>query len=128
MISRRGFLTTLAAVAAVATLDPERLLWVPGQKTIFIPNQLDDIYSLTRQYMTPELLDAIFTHDPVLRYLTNGVRPDKGVFIYDKNAGHPGEPLNLRLRVSTPSPDRVHRREYDRSIPNPFVLAGRNLR
>lgn len=35
MISRRGFLTSLTAALATAALDPERLLWVPGQKTIF---------------------------------------------------------------------------------------------
>ena len=36
-ISRRGFAATLAAALAGAVLDPERLLWVPGQKTIFVP-------------------------------------------------------------------------------------------
>lgn len=39
--TRRGFLATLAgAIASAAALgidDPEKLLWVPGQKTIFIP-------------------------------------------------------------------------------------------
>lgn len=36
IISRRAFLTT-ATVAAVGAfvLDPERLLWVPGQRTYF---------------------------------------------------------------------------------------------
>lgn len=34
MISRRGFFGLLAAAAAV---DPERLLWIPGRKKIFIP-------------------------------------------------------------------------------------------
>lgn len=37
MTSRRGFLGLLATVAAGATLDPERLLWVPGAKLISIP-------------------------------------------------------------------------------------------
>ena len=40
-VSRRGFIQTLAASAAAAAayevIDPERLLWVPGQKTIFMP-------------------------------------------------------------------------------------------
>lgn len=36
-MNRRAFLSTLAAGLAGAALDPERLLWVPGQKTIFIP-------------------------------------------------------------------------------------------
>ncbi len=39
--TRRGFLSLLTAaapgVAAAALLDPERLLWVPGQKTFFLP-------------------------------------------------------------------------------------------
>ena len=35
-ISRRGF---LAAIAASLVADPERLLWVPGKKKIFIPPQ-----------------------------------------------------------------------------------------
>jgi hypothetical protein len=38
-VNRRGFLGALAAFAAGAVLDPERLLWVPGQKTIFLPSQ-----------------------------------------------------------------------------------------
>ena len=38
MNSRRGFLGFLASAVATATLDPERLLWVPGQKLISIPS------------------------------------------------------------------------------------------
>ncbi len=36
-MKRRGFLNLLGAVAAGAAFDPERLLWVPGAKTISIP-------------------------------------------------------------------------------------------
>lgn len=37
-MNRRGFLKALAAAAAAASvLDPEQLLWVPGKKTFFIP-------------------------------------------------------------------------------------------
>lgn len=36
--SRRQFFGILGAALAGATLDPERLLWVPGQKTIFLPS------------------------------------------------------------------------------------------
>lgn len=35
MMRRRSF---LSALAAAMTMDPERLLWVPGQKLISIPN------------------------------------------------------------------------------------------
>ncbi len=34
---RRSFLSSLAAFAATAALDPEKLLWRAGEKTIFIP-------------------------------------------------------------------------------------------
>ncbi len=36
-MTRRGFFAALISAVAGATLDPERLLWVPGRKTIFIP-------------------------------------------------------------------------------------------
>lgn len=36
-MNRRAFLSTLAAALTGAALDPERLLWVPGKKTIFLP-------------------------------------------------------------------------------------------
>lgn len=35
---RRDFINVLGALAASAVLDPERLLWVPGKKRIFIPS------------------------------------------------------------------------------------------
>lgn len=37
LMNRRGFLSALVGFAAGATLDPERLLWVPGKKLISIP-------------------------------------------------------------------------------------------
>lgn len=36
-MDRRSFLSTLAGAAAALAFDPERLLWVPGAKRIFIP-------------------------------------------------------------------------------------------
>lgn len=36
-MNRRGFLGALATLAVAHTFDPERLLWVPGAKTFFIP-------------------------------------------------------------------------------------------
>lgn len=44
-MNRRGFLKLLclaatgAALAPVLELDPERLLWVPGAKTFFLPSE-----------------------------------------------------------------------------------------
>lgn len=37
-MNRRGFLGSLATAAAALVLDPERALWVPGAKKIFIPS------------------------------------------------------------------------------------------
>jgi hypothetical protein len=37
-VNRRGFLSLLGLGTAGLVLDPERLLWVPGQKTIFLPS------------------------------------------------------------------------------------------
>jgi hypothetical protein len=35
-MNRRSFLSSLLAAA---TLDPERLLWIPGERTIFVPRE-----------------------------------------------------------------------------------------
>ena len=39
-MNRRGFLSGLITAGLSAAVDPGRLLWVPGQKTIFIPPHL----------------------------------------------------------------------------------------
>lgn len=36
-MNRRGFIGAIGAALAGSMLDPERLLWVPGAKTISIP-------------------------------------------------------------------------------------------
>lgn len=36
-MNRRSFLALLASGVAGAALDPERLLWTPGARTIFVP-------------------------------------------------------------------------------------------
>lgn len=38
-MNRRAFLGSLAAALVGATFDPERLLWVPGQRTFFLPSR-----------------------------------------------------------------------------------------
>jgi hypothetical protein len=53
-MNRRGFLSTLAGAAAALTLDPEKLLWVPGKKTISIPSavpaELADMFEMSEKY------------------------------------------------------------------------------
>lgn len=36
-MDRRNFLSTLTAFAGALTLDPDKLLWRQGEKTIFVP-------------------------------------------------------------------------------------------
>jgi hypothetical protein len=52
-MNRRSFLRTLGLAAAGLTLDPERLLWVPGQKTIFLPSAHTIV---TPEWVTREVL------------------------------------------------------------------------
>ena len=66
-MDRRSFLSLFGAAAIGATLDPEKLLWIPGHKTIFLPSatsfaldlplpsiyQLDVLYGFTT--LRPEL-------------------------------------------------------------------------
>lgn len=53
MIGRRGFLTTLAGATAGFVLDPERLLWKPGAKTIFLPPAKATTITLAEPFFKP---------------------------------------------------------------------------
>jgi hypothetical protein len=70
MLNRRSFLGRMAAAAAAAVaatetdLDPERLLWVPGQKKIFIPDaprihKAEDVAveQIRREFDQPRLIE-----------------------------------------------------------------------
>ena len=47
-MDRRSFLSLFGAAAIGATLDPEKLLWIPGQKTIFLPSATS--FAMIRDY------------------------------------------------------------------------------
>jgi hypothetical protein len=75
-MNRRGFLQMLGLASAALTLDPEKLLWVPGQKAIFLPTaivtpDLDAINQLTMKYITPGLVDAMWQRDTLMLQLAN---------------------------------------------------------
>ncbi len=60
-MDRRAFLRrlgfgTIAAAAASSVFDIERLLWVPGEKTIFLPPLLENYTFLTSEIVTREAL------------------------------------------------------------------------
>jgi hypothetical protein len=66
MTSRRGF---LGALLGAAVLDPEKLLWVPGAKTISIPRPALHLRAVylehfggKREWTTIEELAARFGH------------------------------------------------------------------
>jgi hypothetical protein len=52
-MNRRGFLGTLLGATAVMALDPEKLLWVPGQKKIFVPKpkMITVTFCIDKQYI-----------------------------------------------------------------------------
>ena len=39
-MNRRSFLHAATLAASALAIDPERLLWTPGQKTIFVPKPI----------------------------------------------------------------------------------------
>lgn len=63
-MNRRGFLGIFAGAAATAVLDPERLLWVPGEKKIFIPPVPKKMYEAWVLVHGPHPRDVGATWDP----------------------------------------------------------------
>lgn len=41
-MNRRGFLASAIAAVGTLAIDPERLIWTPGAKTIFVPAAIPD--------------------------------------------------------------------------------------
>ncbi len=72
-MDRRRFLAwlggTAAGVALAPTLDLERLLWVPGAKTILLPT-VEPVTWLTPGWVTREALEAL-TQSLRVTYLFN---------------------------------------------------------
>jgi hypothetical protein len=61
-MNRRGFLRLFSAAAATVAIDPERLLWVPGTKKIFIPKPVQVV----------SILDQTAWARVALKYRQNG--------------------------------------------------------
>lgn len=73
-MNRRNFLTALTGLAATLTLDLEKLLWRPGEKTIFIPGISDDgmglkIGDIVVMEMRFGRFDGIYDEPFIRRYL-----------------------------------------------------------
>ncbi len=53
-MNRRGFLFSATAAVAAMAIDPERLLWTPGERTIFVPST---VLPLSDSYVIEFLFD-----------------------------------------------------------------------
>lgn len=80
MLNRRGFLSLLGAAVSGAVLDPERLLWVPGRKTISIP-QPAPIQAAPEFLFDPNsefvIIHETITKDEFIRRYPNSFIPDE---------------------------------------------------
>ena len=57
-MNRRSFIRLIASGLAASTLDVDKLLWIPGQKTIFLPS----IHRLTYSQIAALELERISGH------------------------------------------------------------------
>ena len=68
-MNRRSFLRLLVIGAIAETIDVERLLWIPGQKTIFLPKTIhhpsySEIVALELERMVPHI-KVLFERDSI---------------------------------------------------------------
>lgn len=61
-MNRRSFLTILAGGAAGFALDPERLLWVPGQRTHFVMPGIESPLIFLHKTVSSADVIAMFKH------------------------------------------------------------------
>ena len=83
MTSRRDFLRVLLATPLAATLDVERLLWIPGQMVtvprighrINFDEIFDEINEITLREILPLVRDKYFRYSPILSFLGAPIEP-----------------------------------------------------
>jgi hypothetical protein len=115
MMNRRAFLArlgfgTVAAAAAASTFDLERLLWVPGEKTIFLPPVTASDYG-SEHLLLPQIF-SVFNGTPTFNAVKGSIyisRNDEQVYINVDGRKHwvpvLENPITLEphpYRVSTP--------------------------
>ena len=86
-MERRTFLKGLMGAAGIFAMDPERALWVPGEKTIFVP---------PATVVNPEFAGSapfLRFYDPTGQFLRRELRID-----VDTNEKIMFEMINSRLR------------------------------
>lgn len=76
MVNRRGFLRLLALGVVGHELDIDRLLWVPGQRTIFLPTKAhrglteSQIIAIELERIMPKIV-TLFERDDTFYKLLN---------------------------------------------------------
>ena len=76
---RRDFLQILLGSAAASYIDYEKLLWIPGEKTIFIPAAqptfrfltMQEIVALELERVAPHLRTMFERDDMFYKHITN---------------------------------------------------------
>jgi hypothetical protein len=58
---------------AAAVFDFEKLLWIPGEKTIFVPPVADALTFVPLEYYKSVMMDVVFMRNPVYAYLTKAM-------------------------------------------------------
>lgn len=95
LMQRRRFLSSLAAFAATSALDPEKLLWRPGEKTIFVP-PVPRISGADIQYSDAELI--LTMNEFVERYIDPVIRQAIEEFQLQEGCGSSIWPRVTRLK------------------------------
>lgn len=102
-MERRGFLKTLfgGAAAAVAgtMLDPEKLLWVPGAKTIFLPAGDIAIKNVRAATMAEQ---AQITGEHLLRIKYRAAKSNGGIVLLGESKHSFGGSLRVEEAVVVP--------------------------
>ncbi len=86
-LRRLGFGTVAAAAAATSVYDLERLLWVPGEKTIVLP-AVQDVVSATR-----------------IRFVVGDIFTFEGFHAFDPRTGRPLAALQEWIVVAAETSD-----------------------
>lgn len=82
-MDRRGFLQNLMIGAAALTVDPERLLWTPGRKKIFIPSPLRRHRFVVPIFMTDAMLNEPFGLNMMLEDERQRIAAKRGIDVED---------------------------------------------
>lgn len=87
-LTRRDFLRLIALGVVAQELDIERLLWVPGEKTIFLPSNptisLSQIVAMEIERMLPKIRTLFERDDIFYRHMVEEMSFTKDILITDK--------------------------------------------